>query len=132
MAVPYVPSTDQLVAEIVAQNFQQSLRFYVDLGFHVERLDEDFAELSWEAHRLFLIARAAFPGLSPIVWQHAEFPPVNVRVMVADVDDHWERAQKSAVRIVQAIGNRAYGLRDFTIADPDGIGIRFASRLAAG
>jgi hypothetical protein len=31
---------------------------------------------------------------------------------------------------VTAIGDRYYGLRDFTIADPDGFGVRFASPLA--
>ncbi len=28
-----------------------------------------------------------------------------------------------------AIGNRYYGLRDFTVVSPDGIGLRFASKL---
>ena len=32
-------------------------------------------------------------------------------------------------RIVVPIANRYYGLRDFTIADPDGFGVRFASDL---
>ena len=33
------------------------------------------------------------------------------------------------LRLVREIGDRTYGLRDFTIADPDGFGIRFASWL---
>ena len=32
-------------------------------------------------------------------------------------------------RIVIPLADRYYGLRDFTIADPDGFGIRFASAL---
>jgi hypothetical protein len=32
-------------------------------------------------------------------------------------------------RVVSPIGDRYYGLRDFTIADPDGFGLRFASWL---
>jgi len=27
------------------------------------------------------------------------------------------------------LGDRYYGLRDFTLADPDGFGVRFASML---
>jgi uncharacterized glyoxalase superfamily protein PhnB len=50
--------------------------------------------------------------------------------MVADVDAHWTRAIAVGARIVTPIADRYYGLRDFTIADPDGIGIRFASLLA--
>ncbi|HMF09030.1 MAG TPA: VOC family protein, partial [Thermoanaerobaculia bacterium] len=57
------------------------------------------------------------------------FPLANVRVMVPDVDRHWRTANEMGARIVVPIGNRYYGLRDFTIADPDGFGVRFASTL---
>jgi hypothetical protein len=32
-------------------------------------------------------------------------------------------------RVLAPIADRDYGLRDFTIADPDGFGIRFATRI---
>jgi uncharacterized glyoxalase superfamily protein PhnB len=51
--------------------------------------------------------------------------------MVPDVDQCWRRANEIGARIVIAIADRYYGLRDFTIADPDGFGIRFASELKA-
>jgi hypothetical protein len=35
--------------------------------------------------------------------------------------------QAAGVPVVVPIGDRGYGLRDFTVADPDGFGIRFAS-----
>jgi hypothetical protein len=35
-------------------------------------------------------------------------------------------------RVIIPIGDRYYGLRDFTIADPDGFGVRFASPLDSG
>jgi len=38
------------------------------------------------------------------------------------------RAELGA-RVIDPIAERYYGLRDFTIADPDGFGIRFATRL---
>jgi len=41
------------------------------------------------------------------------------------------QAMEMGTRIVQSIGNRAYGLRDFTLSDPDGFGVRFASLLDA-
>ena len=57
------------------------------------------------------------------------FPLANVRVMVPDVDQCWRRANDLGARIITAIDDRYYGLRDFIIADLDGFGVRFASRL---
>lgn len=34
------------------------------------------------------------------------------------------------VQVIRPVENRSYGLRDFTIAGPDGIGLRFATRLS--
>ena len=59
----------------------------------------------------------------------SQFPPANIRVMVPNVDEKWRLAIESGGRIVVPIDDRYYGLRDFTIADPDGFGIRFASIL---
>jgi len=49
--------------------------------------------------------------------------------MVPKVDDCWQLALECGAPIVIPIGDRYYGLRDFTIADPDGFGIRFATNL---
>ena len=39
------------------------------------------------------------------------------------------QARALGVPVLQPIGDRYYGLRDFTIVDPDGYGLRFASYL---
>jgi len=44
-------------------------------------------------------------------------------------DECWARVQKLGAEMIIPIANRYYGLRDFTIADPDGFGVRFASIL---
>jgi uncharacterized glyoxalase superfamily protein PhnB len=49
--------------------------------------------------------------------------------MVSDVDAWWSRATGMGARVLAPIADRSYGLRDFTIADLDGFGIRFASRI---
>lgn len=120
----YVDPTEQLVVEVLVSDLGRALKFYRALGF--ELLDEPrhgFATLTWEGHQLFLDERPALP------------PPTsaqaNVRVMVADVDAYWERAIRMGSRVLSPIADRYYGLRDFTIADPDGFGVRFATRLAA-
>ena len=48
------------------------------------------------------------------------------------MDAVWAVAQKLGMPVERPIGNRDYGLRDFTVLDPDGFGLRFASPLAGG
>jgi uncharacterized glyoxalase superfamily protein PhnB len=88
-------------------------------------------ELTWEGHRLFLAEISAFRDVRGAVTAATPppFPHANVRVMVLDVDKYWKLANEIDASIVIPISDRYYGLRDFTIADPDGFGVRFASAL---
>lgn len=120
--MPYADPTDQLVVEIFVRDIRRSTVFYRSLGFELLRNDGAFVELTWEDHKLFLDERPDLPDAGPR-------PQANVRVLVADVDAWWERARRLDADVFQPIGDRTYGLRDFTIVDPDGFGLRFASRL---
>lgn len=113
---------EQLVVEFSVRDLNRSVQLYTALGFVLERRDGGFAAMRWDNRRLFLDERA---GLPP----HDGVARVNVRIIVPDVDAVWERVQSLGLRIEQAIGDRYYGLRDFTILDPDGFGLRFASIL---
>ena len=99
-----------------------SQRFYEQLGFRVLRAEPDFAELAWEDCLLFLEEVAGQPT-----------PPetlvCNIRIMVPDVDRYWTLAQQMNLRVIRPIADRYYGLRDFTVVSPDGIGLRFATTL---
>jgi catechol 2,3-dioxygenase-like lactoylglutathione lyase family enzyme len=126
----YVPPIEQLVTEIVVTDIKRSTDFYRRLGFELLRDAGDFVELTWDDHRLYLAEISAFPEI--VVTElppPPKFPIANVRVMVPDVDDRWRVANEIGARIVVPLGDRYYGLRDFTLADPDGFGIRFASKL---
>ena len=124
----YVEPTEQLVTEIVVRDIRRSTAFYRQLGFVLLRDGGDFVELTWEDHRLFLAEASAFQGVDRVETPaSSRFPPANIRVMVPRVDDYWSLAQAIGARVVVPIGDRYYGLRDFTIADPDGFGVRFAS-----
>jgi catechol 2,3-dioxygenase-like lactoylglutathione lyase family enzyme len=124
MPAPHVPATSQLVVELLVTNLDRAVAFYLDLGFaEVERHDR-FVALAWEEHLFFLDERADLPPLA------ADAPTrANVRIMVPDVDAHWQQALARGVRVAAPIADRSYGLRDFTIVDPDGFGVRFATRL---
>jgi len=115
----------QLVVEVLVRDLERSLRFYTDLGFEVARRTGPFAVLTWDGHQLFLDERRDLP--------EASGPErVNVRIMVPDVDAMWQRAAAIGAPVSAPIGDRFYGLRDFTIRDPDGFGLRFASPLPGG
>jgi len=128
----YVEPIEQLVTEILVRDIRRSTAFYRQLGFSLLRDAGNFVELTWEDHRLFLAEESAFQGLDPGELPGLPpFPLANIRVMVPRVDEQWRLARESGARIVAPIGDRYYGLRDFTIADPDGFGVRFASLLEA-
>jgi catechol 2,3-dioxygenase-like lactoylglutathione lyase family enzyme len=126
----YVDPIEQLVTEILVRDIRRSVDFYRQLGFALLRDGGDFVELTWEDHRLFLAELSAFRdvrGAAPAA--HQPFPPANVRVMVPNVDEYWTLANEIGAPIIVPLADRYYGLRDFTIADPDGFGVRFASLL---
>jgi catechol 2,3-dioxygenase-like lactoylglutathione lyase family enzyme len=127
----YVPPIEQLVTEIVVRDIKRSTDFYRRLGFELLRDAGDFVELTWDEHRLYLAELSAFPEIGAIeLPPPPKFPLASIRVMVPDVDDRWKVANEIGARIVVPVGDRYYGLRDFTLADPDGFGIRFASMLS--
>ena len=106
----------QLVAEVVVPDLGKTIDFLTALGFRVERVDGTFAVLRWDDSYLFVAEDAA--AIAPARW-------INIRVIVPDVDAMWEKATRVG-RIVTTIGDRTYGLRDFIVAGPGGVEIRFA------
>jgi catechol 2,3-dioxygenase-like lactoylglutathione lyase family enzyme len=125
----YVDPKEQLVTEIVVRDVRRSTEFYRLLGFTLLRDGGDFVEMTWEGHRLFLAEVSAFHVKQAVSAALPRFPPANVRVMVPNVDGLWKRVNEIGARVVVPIADRYYGLRDFTVADPDGFGVRFASLL---
>jgi catechol 2,3-dioxygenase-like lactoylglutathione lyase family enzyme len=118
----YVEPTEQLVVELYVRNVRESAAFYEKLGFKAIRREATFVELGWENSLLFLEQLPGQPA-----------PPVtlvaNIRIMVADVDRYWKVCQEMHLPVKKPIGDRYYGLRDFTVMSPDGVGLRFASKL---
>lgn len=124
LALPFLMAyEDQLVVEIMVKDLDRSLALYTALGFVIERRDSNFAELLWEGRRLFLAQRSDLaPPSTP--------SRANVRILTRDVDAMWVVVQTLGLSVEQPIGDRYYGLRDFTVLDPDGFGLRFASYLS--
>ena len=124
MMKPYVHATEQLVIEIFVRDINRSKDFYRQLGFETRTDKGSFVGLTWEGHRLFLDERKDMPI-------HPDFPQANIRIMVPNVDDFWKLATEMNARVLSPIEDRGYGLRDFTVLDPDGFGVRIGTRLSA-
>ena len=118
----YVEAGSQLVAELYVNDIKRSTEFYRSFGFELARDDDKFVELRWDNSLLFLEEVAGAPG--------PEHQVGNIRIMVPNVDHYWELAGRLGARVTRPIADRYYGLRDFTVAGPDGLSLRFASTLA--
>jgi len=126
----YVEPTEQLVTEVLATDIKRSVDHYLRLGFRLLRDGDDFVVLAWEDHAFFIAQASALVHGSSYGRAPRNFgATANVRVMVPDVDRRWMLASEMHAPVLVPIADRHYGLRDFTIADPDGFGIRFASVL---
>jgi catechol 2,3-dioxygenase-like lactoylglutathione lyase family enzyme len=119
----YVDPDEQLVIALYVTNISDSSEFYQSFGFEIVRDEGTFRELKWENARLFL---SEIPGTPP----PPPNPIGNMRIMVPNVDDYWTRSKKMGAKIIRPIDNRHYGLREFTIAGPDGLALRFATWLS--
>ncbi len=115
---------EQLVLALHVRDLGKSSRFYRSLGFEVTRRDRNFMELRWEDTLLFLVELGDAPD-QPVQ------PLGNIRILVDNVDEQWERCRSLGVEVLRVIETRDYAIRDFIIAGPDGLSIRFAGIVKA-
>ena len=111
----------QGVVEIVGPDLDALLGFYLAIGFELERRTGDFAVVHWQGTRLFLAGNPDAPVSE--CWR-------SLRILVADVNAMWDKANRLQLRIGTVIDDRPYGLRDFVIVDPPGFGLRCAQILS--
>jgi catechol 2,3-dioxygenase-like lactoylglutathione lyase family enzyme len=110
----------QGVVEVVVSDLERSLAFYLSIGFEQLRRSGPFAVVHWRGQRLFLAEDRGAPAAPR--W-------INLRIMVDDIDAVWERMRALGIAAVHPIGDRHFGLRDFTLVDPSGFEIRFAQPI---
>lgn len=109
--------------------------FYVDqLGFSITRdtdehenmsiafggaqmmLETDMAEFYGDAYNEVIATRRGQPG------------PNSVYIEAVELDDLHQRCRDQGIKIVDPIGDRPWGQREFTIEDPAGNFLSFWSR----
>ena len=106
--------------EIVVPDLAPVVAFYRSLGFRTERETPGFVALRW-ADSYFFVAQDPRATTGPR-W-------ANIRLLVPDVDAVRARVRQLGLPVVSEIGDRSYGLRDFTVRDPAGFEVRFAQVL---
>lgn len=136
MANPDPWDTIPITVELFVPDVEASVRFYTEkLGFTLIRMEQDVLEGEQRAtFAIIALERAVMLIAHESLGRDLALPPgggaVSIRIMVKDVDAMYRRARDHGVPIVIDIADRPYGLRDFTISDPDGFRLRFASPLA--
>ena len=122
-----------LSVELSVPDVAEATRYYADtLGFTVMRTTPPGDE------PIFAIA---YLGEPVVMFMHDRFyagtradldyrgAGIDVRLIVPDVDAVYERVRNAGVEVMNPIGDREYGLRDFIMRDPFGFRLRFASAL---
>ncbi len=66
---------------------------------------------------------------TPHIGGHPRGVGVEVAVDVEDLDELYERALALEGAVVKGVQDRAWGARDFRVADPDGYFVRFTTPL---
>jgi catechol 2,3-dioxygenase-like lactoylglutathione lyase family enzyme len=110
--------SSQLAIELRVADLAASIAFYAEAGFALERRTAGFATLQIDGRYLLLSEKpAAVAGPNP----------PNLRIAVEDVDAAFARAQALGWPVADGPADHGYGLRDFTVRDPDGYEVRFAA-----
>lgn len=124
-------STIPIAPEFFVRDIAASLRFYIDqLGFRTVRRESGFAVVALgDAHLLLATPDETVPAMANWLAAGPRGVGVHIRIMVDAVDTLYQQASASDATVVRELDDRAYGLRDFIIADPDGFLLRFASPI---
>jgi catechol 2,3-dioxygenase-like lactoylglutathione lyase family enzyme len=123
--------------EFFVRDVDLSIAFYIDkLGFTLVRAEPEGAgRYTFAVIALgdveFLLCHESFLGAANrAALPYPRASGVDIRLMTDDVDSVYARVTERGVRVVLPLRDEPYGLRDFTLEDPDGFRIRFAQRIA--
>lgn len=113
--------------EIQVKNLEKSIKFYKDvLGFFIIRQKEDnhnkFAALSFNNSILNIAEVSDLPEPRGV--------GIQLRfILSVKLEDYYEEIKKRGAVVSREIQERYYGLKTFSVNDPDGFEIKFANTL---
>src|ERR1700689_3183929 len=128
---PNVPALRRPAPIFPVRDLNFSLAFYERLGFRTDTYDEGYGFARRERLRLHL---RVMPELDPLANNsgvyvdapavgalHSEWLACGLRVVAADIQEADERAG----RITETVEAKPWGVREFTVMDPDNNQLRF-------
>ena len=118
----YVP----FAAEILVKDFDTSLEFYKRLLFEVLRIyksdDYDFATLAFGKNILMIKEDRR-------VHKSIDGSIIQLRFIITDdLDNFYEHVQAQNIAILKPLSDIYYGLKRFSVSDPDGYEIKFGTK----
>ncbi len=109
---------------LVVSNLEKSLKFYRDLlDFNVETTmgePTNFAIISKDGASMSLVVH---DDVYDVGWAW-----VNMYIDVVNVEDLYEHCKSSGIKISYDLATHPWGMKDFTMVDPDGHQIAFGER----
>jgi len=111
--------------EIFPADLAVSLRFYEALGFEIIGRGEDpaYASIRKGEVRIGLLEAPARPP------EHRQVPSgTEIVIVVDDVEAERDRALAAGLVLAEDLVERAWGLTDFRVHDPDGYYLRLTDR----
>ena len=114
-----------IIPEVAVSNMENSLKFYNTLGFTktqdgvIDEQGSQWSSLDMGGMALWLTRQDVVPNLKK---SEVRGNGVNIYVPVDDVDAVYEKVKGSGYQgnIIRDIKTEYYGLRQFSMTDPDG------------
>jgi catechol 2,3-dioxygenase-like lactoylglutathione lyase family enzyme len=134
-----IPALQSITPLLPVRDLDLSIEFYVrKLGFTLEFQDPGFAGLVRDACRIFLSQkekpdvdlRNVASKLADDGWANFD---LHINCARGTVDELWREFKAAGVPMHESFANgpvnRSYGLRDFSVLDPDGFDLVFAAEI---
>jgi catechol 2,3-dioxygenase-like lactoylglutathione lyase family enzyme len=123
-----------LAVELFVPDVAEAVGFYTgNLGFRLVRCEPGPGTALTFAVTALGPAVFMFMDERFLTGKHSPGGPmgegIDIRLMVDDVDAVYLQCREAGMTLLNPIGDRDYGLRDFIVRDPWGFRLRFASPL---
>lgn len=113
---------DYLVPVLPTANLAEAIAFFESLGFH--------HEWSWGEPHCYA---GMYSDSDHVIHlqQVSEVPaaPAGLYLQVQNVDEIYAECREMGLQVLHPLGDQDYGMRDFSVAGPDGMRVSFGQEM---